>query len=74
MIIDLQEVGTIYTHHQKTVIVDADAGQSSRKIIAFIGGLDLCKGRYDTPMHPLFRGLETVYKDDFSNPTFTVNI
>ncbi|KAK4844937.1 hypothetical protein QYF36_026225 [Acer negundo] len=66
-----QEVGTIYTHHQKTVIVDADAGQSSRKIIAFIGGLDLCKGRYDTPMHHLFRGFETVYKDDFCNPTFT---
>ncbi|KAL5815337.1 hypothetical protein ACOSQ4_025978 [Xanthoceras sorbifolium] len=65
-----QEVGTIYTHHQKTVIVDADAGQFRRKIVAFVGGLDLCKGRYDTPMHPLFRNLDTVYKEDFRNPTF----
>ncbi|XP_042505281.1 phospholipase D gamma 1-like [Macadamia integrifolia] len=66
-----QEVGTIYTHHQKTVIVDADAGDNKRKIIAFVGGLDLCDGRYDTPRHPLFRTLETVYKDDYHNPTFT---
>ncbi|KDP25544.1 hypothetical protein JCGZ_20700 [Jatropha curcas] len=66
-----QEVGTIYTHHQKTVIVDADAGHHRRKIIAFIGGLDLCRGRYDTPQHPLFRTLETVHKDDYHNPTFT---
>lgn len=69
-----QEVGTIYTHHQKTVIVDADAGQNKRKIIAFVGGLDLCLGRYDTPTHPIFRTLQTVHKDDFHNPTFAVNI
>ncbi|EXC11731.1 Phospholipase D beta 1 [Morus notabilis] len=65
------EVETIYTHHQKTVIVDADAGNNRRKIIAFIGGLDLCDGRYDTPHHPLFRTLQTVHKDDYHNPTFT---
>ncbi|GJN19949.1 hypothetical protein PR202_gb07269 [Eleusine coracana subsp. coracana] len=40
-----QETGTIFTHHQKTVIVDADAGNYRRKIIAFVGGLDLCGGR-----------------------------
>lgn len=67
-----QEVGTIYTHHQKTVIVDADAGNYRRKIIAFVGGLDLCDGRYDTPQHPLFRTLQTVHKDDYHNPTFSV--
>ncbi|KAE8055226.1 hypothetical protein FH972_012081 [Carpinus fangiana] len=60
----------IYSHHQKTVIVDADAGDSKRKIVAFIGGLDLCIGRYDTPNHPLFRTLQTVHKDDYNNPTF----
>ncbi|KAK7307827.1 hypothetical protein VNO77_41233 [Canavalia gladiata] len=65
-----QEAGTIYTHHQKTVIVDADAGQHKRKIIAFIGGLDLCVGRYDTPNHSIFRTLETTHKDDYHNPTF----
>ncbi|KAF8028427.1 hypothetical protein BT93_E1133 [Corymbia citriodora subsp. variegata] len=68
-----REVGTIYTHHQKTVIVDADAGNNRRKIIAFVGGLDLCDGRYDTPEHPLFRTLQTVHKDDYHNPTFSGN-
>ncbi|XP_042496640.1 LOW QUALITY PROTEIN: phospholipase D beta 1-like [Macadamia integrifolia] len=66
-----QEVGAIYTHHQKTVIVDADAGCNKRKIIAFVGGLDLCDGRYDTPRHSLFRTLQTVHKDDYHNPNFT---
>ncbi|CAN0904027.1 Phospholipase D beta 1 [Linum grandiflorum] len=65
-----QEVGTIYTHHQKTVIADADAGRNRRKIIAFVGGLDLCNGRYDTQQHSLFRTSHTVHKDDFHNPTF----
>ncbi|KAG6748031.1 hypothetical protein POTOM_047926 [Populus tomentosa] len=69
-----REVGTIYTHHQKTVIVDADAGNNRRKIIAFVGGLDLCDGRYDTPDHPLFRTLENVHKDDYHNPTFTGSV
>ncbi|XP_043716589.1 phospholipase D beta 1-like [Telopea speciosissima] len=66
-----QEVGVIYTHHQKTVIVDADAGYNKRKIIAFVGGLDLCGGRYDTPSHSLFRTLQTVHKDDYHNPNFS---
>ncbi|XP_077235081.1 phospholipase D gamma 1-like [Tasmannia lanceolata] len=66
-----QEVGAIYTHHQKTVIVDSGAGNNKRKIIAFLGGLDLCDGRYDTPRHSLFRTLQTVHKDDYHNPTFT---
>ncbi|KAL6130812.1 hypothetical protein ACLB2K_069191 [Fragaria x ananassa] len=66
-----REVGTIYTHHQKTVIVDADAGHNKRKILAFVGGLDLCDGRYDTPNHELFKTLKTAHKDDYHNPTFT---
>lgn len=70
--LNFQEVGTIYTHHQKTVIVDADAGNNRRKIMAFVGGLDLCDGRYDTPNHPIFRTLQTVHKDDYHNPTYTV--
>ena len=65
-------MGTIYTHHQKTVIVDTDAGGSKRKILAFLGGLDLCDGRYDTPQHPIFSTLQTVHKDDYHNPTFAV--
>lgn len=71
-LMDEQEVGTIYTHHQKTVIVDADAGQNRRKIVSFVGGLDVCNGRFDTPKHPLFRTLKTLHKDDFHNPNFLV--
>ncbi|RHN71183.1 putative phospholipase D [Medicago truncatula] len=65
-------VGTLFTHHQKCVIVDSQAHGNNRKITAFIGGLDLCDGRYDTPEHRLFRDLDThVYKDDYHNPTFS---
>jgi phospholipase D1/2 len=69
-----QETGTIFTHHQKTVIVDADAGNYRRKIVAFVGGLDLCGGRYDTPWHPLFRTLQNEHKEDYYNPNFNVSL
>ncbi|CAN8320846.1 unnamed protein product [Cochlearia groenlandica] len=65
-----QVVGTLFTHHQKCVIVDAQASGNNRKISAFIGGIDLCDGRYDTPQHTLFKGLDTVFQGDFHNPTF----
>lgn len=68
----VQEVNTIYTHHQKIVIVDADAGHSKRRIVAFLGGLNLCDGIYDTPEHPIFRTLQIVHADDFHNPTYKV--
>uniref|UniRef100_A0A0D9YHH2 Phospholipase D n=1 Tax=Oryza glumipatula TaxID=40148 RepID=A0A0D9YHH2_9ORYZ len=68
-----QVVGTLFTHHQKCVIVDTQVIGNNRKITAFIGGLDLCDGRYDTPEHRLFKDLDTVFKDDFHNPTFQVN-
>ncbi|GKA68815.1 phospholipase D beta 1-like protein [Tanacetum coccineum] len=66
-----QETETIYTHHQKTVIVDADAGNYRRRIMAFVGGLDLCVGRYDTPSHSLFSTLQTLHKDDYHQPNYT---
>lgn len=66
-----QVVGTLFTHHQKCVIVDSQASGNNRKITAFIGGLDLCDGRYDTPEHRLFRDLDTVFQDDYHNPTFS---
>jgi phospholipase D1/2 len=54
-----------YTHHQKTIVVDAppaaDAPPSAhpsvrtkRHVVAFVGGLDLAHGRYDTGEHPIF--------------------
>ncbi|XP_076958555.1 phospholipase D gamma 1-like [Bidens hawaiensis] len=65
-----QEAGKIYSHHQKTVIVDADAGNYRRQIMAFIGGLDLCVGHYDTPSHPIFSTLQTLHKDDYYQPNY----
>ncbi|XP_031483768.1 phospholipase D alpha 1-like [Nymphaea colorata] len=65
------EVGTEFTHHQKTVIVDAEGRLgSTRKIVSFIGGIDLCDGRYDTEHHPLFRKLDTDYLHDFQQKNF----
>ncbi|KAL6495445.1 Phospholipase D beta 1 [Orobanche gracilis] len=69
-----REVGVIYTHHQKTIIVDADAGNNRRRIVGFLGGLDLCDGRYDTPQHPLFKTLQTLHSDDYHNPTYAGNV
>ncbi|KAG5245469.1 phospholipase delta [Salix suchowensis] len=66
-----QIVGNMFTHHQKCVLVDTQANGNNRKITAFIGGIDLCDGRYDTPEHRLFHDLDTVFKDDFHNPTFS---
>ena len=68
-----QVVGTLFSHHQKCVVLDTQASGNNRKITAFIGGLDLCDGRYDTPEHRLFHDLDTVFADDFHNPTFTVS-
>ncbi|KAL2457648.1 Phospholipase D delta [Forsythia ovata] len=65
-----QVVGNLFTHHQKFVLVDTQAYGNNRKITAFLGGIDLCDGRYDTPEHRLFRGLDTVFKDDFHQPSF----
>ena len=68
-----QVVGTLFTHHQKCVLVDTQAVGNNRKITAFIGGIDLCDGRYDTPDHRILHDLDTVFKDDFHNPTFPVS-
>ncbi|KHN48093.1 Phospholipase D delta [Glycine soja] len=69
----LKTVGTLFTHHQKCVLVDSLGSGNNRKITAFMGGLDLCDGRYDTPEHRLFRDLDTVFHNDFHNPTFQLN-
>ncbi|CAH8264508.1 unnamed protein product [Arabidopsis lyrata] len=55
---------SLFMHHQKCVLVDTHDVGNNCKVTAFIGGIDLCDGRYDTP------DLETVFKDDFHNPTF----
>ncbi len=63
-------VGTCYTHHQKTVIADApleEGGGSDgpRRVVAFIGGLDITDGRYDTPEFPLWKTINNAHKGDF---------
>ena len=36
----------LWSHHEKLVVID--------NIIGYVGGLDLCWGRYDTPSHPIY--------------------
>lgn len=67
------EIGTMFTHHQKIVAVDsALPSQSSdkRRIVSFVGGIDLCDGRYDTQFHSLFRTLSTAHHDDFHQANY----
>ncbi|CAN1343061.1 Phospholipase D alpha 2, partial [Linum perenne] len=58
--------GLMATHDQET-----EAYFRKRRIVSFIGGIDLCDGRYDIQQHPLFNTLETVHRDDFHQPNFT---
>lgn len=69
---EFQVVGSLYTHHQKSVIVDSGPiGQ--RRLSSFIGGLDLTGGRWDTPSHFLFASLQKEHKDDFRNKSWEVS-
>ncbi|KAL0315605.1 UNVERIFIED_CONTAM: Phospholipase D alpha 1 [Sesamum radiatum] len=67
------EIGTMFTHHQKIVVVDSELPNGNaerRRIVSFIGGIDLCDGRYDTQFHSLFRTLDTAHHDDFHQANF----
>lgn len=52
---------TLFAHHQKTITLDTRVHNSisDREIMSFVGGLDLCDGRYDTEQHSLFHTLNT---------------
>ncbi|XAR50554.1 Phospholipase D [Bertholletia excelsa] len=68
------QISTMFTHHQKIVVVDTkmpSGGSRRRRIMSFVGGIDLCDGRYDTQFHSLFRTLDTAHHDDFHQPNFT---
>ena len=59
-----------YTHHQKTIICDTEdksTDDGRRRLIAYVGGLDLTGGRYDTPEHEIFSTLKTDHAGDFYN-------
>ncbi|KAJ0530268.1 putative phospholipase D [Helianthus annuus] len=52
---DLQ-ISAMFTHHQKSIVVDSpmpNGDSERRRVVSFVGGLDLCNGRYDTPFHSL---------------------
>ena len=56
-----------YTHHQKSVIADAPGYGPRRRLVAFVGGLDLTGGRWDTPNHELYSTLLNEHLGDFRN-------
>ncbi|OIW15825.1 hypothetical protein TanjilG_04360 [Lupinus angustifolius] len=67
------ELATMFTHHQKIVVVDSKlpiGGSHERRIASFVGGIDLCDGRYDTQFHSLFRTLDTAHLMTFISLTF----
>ncbi|KAH6824319.1 phospholipase D alpha 1 [Perilla frutescens var. hirtella] len=67
------QVSTMFTHHQKIIVVDSDMPNersNMRRIVSFVGGIDLCDGRYDTPFHSIFRTLDSAHHDDFHQPNF----
>lgn len=51
----------LFSHHQKTITVDTKShvNPTKREIMSFVGGLDLCDGRYDTEKHSIFHTLNT---------------
>eukprot|EP00250_Pteridium_aquilinum_P016714 c23251_g1_i1 orf=289-2688(+) len=61
------QLSAMFTHHQKLVCVDAACAPPSaaRKVVSFIGGLDLCNGRFDDQRHSLFQTLNGEHANDF---------
>lgn len=55
-----------YSHHQKLIICDGEDG-----LHAYLGGLDITIGRFDTPRHSLFQTLDDIHNDDFYNSVFS---
>ncbi|CAJ2503220.1 Uu.00g106140.m01.CDS01 [Anthostomella pinea] len=49
-----------YAHHEKVCIVDHD--------VAFLGGVDLCFGRWDNPQHPITDDRPTGMEPDRDSP------
>ena len=47
----------LWSHHEKLVIID--------QVIGYVGGLDLCWGRYDTNEHPIYEAPNSEKKYNF---------
>jgi hypothetical protein len=50
-----------WTHHQKIVVIDSE--------IAYLGGIDLCFGRYDISEHPLYGSYDEFPGFEYYVPT-----
>lgn len=65
-VLNNQLASASYTHHQKTIIADSSSqDEDKRSLTAFVGGLDITDGRYDTPDHPLFKSITGKHEGDF---------
>eukprot|EP01102_Stenamoeba_stenopodia_P007791 TRINITY_DN2197_c0_g1_i1.p1 TRINITY_DN2197_c0_g1~~TRINITY_DN2197_c0_g1_i1.p1 ORF type:complete len:683 (-),score=145.33 TRINITY_DN2197_c0_g1_i1:1155-3203(-) len=53
---------------QKTKKKNKTKASPTRRIVAFVGGLDLTSGRWDTPGHSLFRTLNKEHRLDYHMP------
>ena len=47
------------------------AGNDPVQMAAFVGGIDLFNGRYDDANKHLSDNFDTLYKDDWVNPSFS---
>jgi phospholipase D1/2 len=56
--------GIVYTHHQKTVVLDR-----GDRVVSYLGGIDLTDGRFDTPEYPLFDYAAQHGEDFYQNCT-----
>nr|XP_045582161.1 phospholipase D beta 2-like [Procambarus clarkii] len=61
-------VEAVWSHHQKLIV--ADDGENG--IVAYVGGLDMTRGRWDTPEHQLFTTLAREHQGDFHNAVINV--
>ena len=56
----MKAVGFLWSHHEKLVIID--------QTIGYVGGLDLCWGRFDTHEHPIFEPSKLGDKPEYLFP------
>lgn len=70
--LDSQLADGMFVRRQVLLDTDPDAGShhppGSRVLMSFLGGIDLCNGRYDDQTHSLFRTLGTLHSDDMHQP------
>lgn len=68
------ETAAQFTHHQKTVVVDAPLARGGdderRQVASFVGGIDISDGRYDDESHPIFRHLDSLFLHDYQQKNF----